>query len=222
MAKRKEVHFFDKERFFSQGTPDYSIYHSRFRPRSPDLLLGDATPIYMYWQPAARRIWDYNPEMKFIISLRNPILRAFSHWNMERSRGTEPLSFWDALLTEPERRKRALPLQDRKHSYIARGFYYEQLERLWSYFPKAQTHILRQDDLDSAPARALNEVCAFLGIAPLETIREQTVFSTPYVSSMSPREWRHLAELFEADIRSLEMTLNWDCSDWLREPRFGG
>lgn len=221
MAKRKEVHFFDKERFFKHGTPDYSIYHSRFRPRSPDLLLGEATPSYMYWQPAARRIWEYNPEMKFIISLRNPILRAFSHWNMERARGKEPLSFWDALLMEPERRQRALPLQDGKHSYIARGFYHEQLERLWAYFPKAQTHILRQDDLDSAPTRALNEVCAFLGIAPLATVREHTGFSTPYVSSMSPREWRYLAELFEPDIRSLEMALNWDCSDWFREPRFG-
>jgi hypothetical protein len=220
MAKAKELHFFDKERFFADGAPDYSTYHRHFRPRSPSLLLGEATPIYMYWQPAARRIWEYNPEMKFIISLRNPILRAFSHWNMERSRAREPLSFWDALQMESERCKHALPLQDRKHSYAARGFYHEQLARLWSYFPKEQTHVLRQEDLDAVPGRVMDEVCAFLGIGRLKSIREQTVFSTPYICSMSRREWHYLAGLFEPDIRALESALKWDCSDWLREPRF--
>jgi hypothetical protein len=87
-------------------------------------------------------------------------------------------------------------------------------------FSQRADPVLRQEDLDSAPGRVLNEVCAFLGIDPFKSIREQTVFSTPYVCSMSRREWRYLADLFEPDIRALESALNWDCSDWLREPRF--
>jgi hypothetical protein len=220
MASRKEVHFFDEDRFFIEGAPDYSSYHAFFKPSSSDLLLGEATPIYMYWEAAPGRIREYNRGMKFIISLRNPILRAFSNWNMERSRGKEPLSFWNALCMETERCKTGPPLERRLHSYIARGFYAEQLRRLWSHFPKEQTHILRQDELYSDPLKVLNDVCLFLGISPFTAVRQRTFFSKPYVSSISRREWNHLAVLFEPDVRALESALNWDCSDWLREPRF--
>jgi len=90
----------------------------------------------MYWQNAPKRIWQYNPEMKIIIILRNPIERAFSHWNMERSRNAEHLSFWDAINTEKLRCQETLPLQNRVYSYIDRGFYIKQLENIWRYFPK--------------------------------------------------------------------------------------
>jgi len=222
MPRRKEVHFFDEDRFFADGTPDYSTYHARFEPSAPNQLLGEATPIYMYWEPAPGRIRQYNPEMKFIISLRNPILRAFSNWNMERSRGNESLSFWDALQMEAVRRASGARRELKLHSYIARGFYAAQLQRLWSYFPKSQTHVLRQDQLFNDPLKVLNDVCAFLDISPFKAVRQRIVFSEPYATSISRHEWRYLAELFEPDIRALEMALNWDCSDWLREPRFGG
>ncbi len=220
MAKRKEVHFFDEDRFFADGAPDYSFYHSFFNPSISSLVLGEATPAYMYWQPAPSRIWEYNPAMKFVISLRDPILRAFSNWNMERSRGAEPLSFWDALHIEADRYSGGSAFHRRIHGYIARGLYFEQLQRLWAYFPKEQTYVLRQDQLTSAPLRVLNEACVFLGISAFEVIREHRVFSQAYASSITAREWRYLATLFTADIRALEMALNWDCSDWLREPPF--
>ena len=49
MANRKEVHFFDNEVIFNSNKPDYSMYHSLFQPVGPQMLLGEATPIYMYW-----------------------------------------------------------------------------------------------------------------------------------------------------------------------------
>lgn len=220
MAMRKEVHFFDEDRFFIDGAPDYSYYHSFFDPSSPSQLLGEATPAYMYWPPAPSRISEYNPAMKFIITLRNPILRAFSNWNMERARGAEPLSFWHALHKEAARCQGGSPFHRRIHAYIARGFYFEQLQRLWSYFPKEQMYVLRQEDLLSAPLSVLNNLCGFLGITPLKVILDETFFTQSYVSSITAREWRHLANIFAADIRSLELALNWDCSDWLREPEF--
>ncbi|MGB7755383.1 MAG: hypothetical protein WBL23_04905, partial [Salinisphaera sp.] len=98
------------------------------------IVFGEATPIYMYWHDAPRRMWEYNPNMKLIVVLRNPIDRAFSHWNMEKSRNAESLSFWDAIQNEEPRCKEALPYQHRTYSYVDRGFYLEQLRRLWRYF----------------------------------------------------------------------------------------
>lgn len=89
LSARKEPHFFDQEDPAFFLSPDYSVYHKFFDPEGPHQLLGEATPIYMYWYEAPRRIWQYNPQMKWIIVLRNPVERAFSHWNMVRNKGIE-------------------------------------------------------------------------------------------------------------------------------------
>src|ERR1035437_6839293 len=85
----KEVHFFDQKKNFA-GQPDYKHYHAFFRPEPPHQVVGDATPIYMYGEAAPIRIKSYNPKMKWILALRNPVERAFSAWNMETKRQAEP------------------------------------------------------------------------------------------------------------------------------------
>lgn len=101
MAKTKEVHFFDNEEYF-QGTPDYSKYHEFFTPEHSHQLLGEATPIYIYWYPSPERIYEYNPKAKLIFLLRTPIERAYSNWNMERLRNSEKLSFEVAIRNETQ------------------------------------------------------------------------------------------------------------------------
>jgi hypothetical protein len=216
MAKSKEVHFFDDEQVFASDAPDYRYYHHNFAPENESQILGEATPIYMYWRDAPRRIWEYNPAMKFVIVLRNPIERAFSHWNMERNRAADTLPFLEALQSETERCRSALPLQHRTFSYIDRGYYAEQLRRIWAYFPKRQTLILRYEKLRDAPTSALNEVCRFLDVSPLEMIVPMLAHVGRYPEAMSESEWNFLASTFEYEIRSLERMLDWDCSDWLR------
>ena len=122
MAKRKEVHFFDNEKH-DWKSRNYDPYHAYFKPNPRGKLVGEATPIYMYWNGAVRRIFEYNPEMKFVISLRDPVARAYSHWNMERDMKKEKLPFWEALQAEERRARKASPLQTRAFSYLDRGFY---------------------------------------------------------------------------------------------------
>ena len=100
MADVKEVHFFDTEKHFAREAINYSKYHSFFTPQKSHKILGEATPVYMYWPNAPQRLREYNPRMKLIILLRNPIERAYSHWNMQRTRGIDKLPFWDAIREE--------------------------------------------------------------------------------------------------------------------------
>jgi len=137
-AGKKEVHFFDNEDYFSNGKPDYSKYHRRFNPEKAHQVLGEATPIYMYWNDSPRRIWEYNPKMKIIVLLRNPIDRAYSHWNMERLRNADTLFFWEAIKNENERCREALPLQHRVYSYISRGLYTEHCKGFGRIFQKIE------------------------------------------------------------------------------------
>ena len=217
MADKKEVHFFDNESFYGKDGPDYSRYHSSFSPKASHKLIGEATPIYMYWHDAPRRMWEYNPNMKLIVVLRNPIDRAYSHWNMERSRNAECLSFWDAIQNEQQRCREALPYQHRVYSYIDRGFYLEQLRRLWFYFSKDNVLILKNEYLKDQPREALKEVCNFLEVINFKSVKIREVHSRPYSSKMSDKEKKHLRFIFEHEIRGIERVLGWDCSNWLSE-----
>lgn len=219
MASIKEVHFFDEDgAFFREAMHGYEGYHRHFAPTPATALIGEITPAYIYWNDAPRRIWQYNPAMKLIAVLRNPVTRAFSHWNMARDRGEDPLPFWDALQAERERCRASLPLQNRPFSYVDRGFYTAQLRRLWAFFPSEQVLVLRYEDLRDRASETLDRIFDFLGVSRLPALPPTVAHARPYVTRMSQREWRFLHDVFEFEIRALERLLRWDCSDWLRAP----
>jgi hypothetical protein len=214
MADKKGVHYFDNEEHFSTGKPDYSKYHAAFSPKKKHKLLGEATPIYMYWNDSPKRIWEYNPNMKLIVLLRNPIERAYSHWNMERLRNADNLSFWEAIINEKERCLKALPEQHRVYSYIDRGLYLEQLRRLWAYFPKDKVLILKNEDLKQKPDETLNYICEFLGVAQFKSNVAIKGHSRPYASRISEKESDYLRSIYTPEVKQIEAELNWNCSDW--------
>lgn len=215
MAKRKEVHFFDDESIFT-STVDYSRYHNWFENKSNKTKKGEATPIYMYWHEAPKRIWEYNPKMKLIVILRNPIDRAFSHWNMARYNNMDTLPFSEAIRTETERYQKDLSQEHRWLSYIDRGFYTKQLKNLWQYFPKNQTLILKYESLKFELSNTLYKVSEFLDIEEFEDIKYRDVFSTEYISTMSEYDYKYLHAVFLDDIMELESMLGWNCGDWIK------
>ena len=93
---KHESHFFDKDAV-DWDRPDYAPYEKRFRAAKPDQLVGEKTPIYLFWDHVLDRIQAYNPAMRLIVSLRNPADRAYSHWKMETRRGHETRSFSYAI-----------------------------------------------------------------------------------------------------------------------------
>ena len=215
LPEKKEIHFFDNDKFFSKKKIDYTHYHSFFKVEKQHKMIGETTPIYMYWMDAPKRIWQYNPEMKMIIILRNPIDRAYSHWNMQRDRGLETLSFSEAIRKETERARKSLPSQQRFFSYTDRGFYSEQIRRIWRFFEENNILIFRIEDLKRNPEQTLESVCRFLKVSSFPEFEKKNVHSRKYVSKMDKKDKDHLRQIFEFEIKSLERMFQWDCSDWL-------
>jgi Sulfotransferase domain len=197
---------------------DYRAYHANFTPRIPGQLRGDATPSYMYWNPAPARMARYNPALRIIVVLRNPITRAYSHWNKEWRRGREALPFMEALRAEPERARAALPLQIRREAYADRGFYCRQLRRLWEHFPVDQTLILQSSALQADPVATLARIAHFLGLGPFPPGAARAANVRQYEQPLRPDEWTYLAGIYADEIRELEQLLGWDCSSWRRMP----
>ncbi len=175
LPRGKEAHIFDAPDFNEQATPAQVDAACRplFEPHAGDAMLGDATPFYLFQRRVVARIARYNPSMRWIVLLRDPVDRALSHFHMERARGNEPWPFWLALLLERWRLRRHVddfargsPL--RRYSYRARGDYARQLQALYARFPKAQVLLLHSTDLMNDPHATLGRVCAFLDIhAPM-------------------------------------------------------
>ena len=219
LPDRQEMHFFDDEEIFSQPV-DYELLHRHFRVRaglaliSHRLLAGEVTPSYLYWKPAMERIRNYNPEIKLAILLRNPIDRAFAHWNMERFKDREPLDFLDALKEERNRLAELPSIESRRFVYVDRGFYSGQLERVFKFFPREQVKIVKFETFRDRKQETLDEIFEFLGVKPLRRVRDKDRNVVPYERAMRPDERKYLCGVFAADIAKLEQMLGWDCSDW--------
>src|SRR5438034_9063337 len=142
MGDQQEIHFFDDDATFA-ATVDYERLHKHYSLVAPSTMAGDCTPSYIYFKPAAERIWKYNPKIKLLILLRNPVERAFAHWNMQRFKGREPLDFFDAVREEKTRIAGAPPIEARRFAYVDRGFYAQQLVRLFKFFPREQVRVVK-------------------------------------------------------------------------------
>jgi Sulfotransferase domain len=219
LPDRGEMHFFDDEEIFSRPV-DYELLHRHFRKRPVRLLpvrlglAGEVTPSYLYWKPAMERIWNYNPQVKLIVLLRNPIDRAFAHWNMQRFKDREPLDFLDALKEEPRRIAQPLAIESRRFAYVDRGFYSGQLERVFKFFPREQVEIVKFENFRDRKQETLDDIFEFLGVKPLRRVRDKDRNVVPYERAMTPDERKYLSGVFSAEIAKLEQTLGWDCSDW--------
>lgn len=205
LPAEKELHFFDDETQ-DWANPDYGAYHAQF-PEAAGRPCGEATPIYIYWPNCLERICAYNPAMKLIVVLRDPVQRAWSGWRMEYARGVETEPFAWCIREGRQRLFAAEPWgHHREFSYVERGFYGEQAERLLRLFPRDQLLFLKSDDLRADPSRPLAQVRAFLGLprAATPAARESHVAQDMvYPSTLAAADVEHLRRVYAADAERL-------------------
>ena len=221
VSRKKEVHFFDSDDKFARGLPDYGSYHRLFPSRQGRIhLLGEATPIYIFWPEAIARIARYNPAMRLIAIFRDPVERAFAHWRMARARGYETLRFSDAIRGGRNRLKQIAPsaLAHRQWSYVERGFYGAQVQRLLMHFPRDQVLFLRSDVLRHYHRDVLESVFAFLNVDRSAGIRQELVFPSASPSSrgkLTDDDVELLTETYACDLHQFSTLTGLDASDWM-------
>lgn len=207
LPETKELHFFDDDAE-DWAAPDYARYHRQFRSDGWDRIVGEATPIYCYWPQSLERIARYNPSIKLIYLLRDPVERAWSHWKMEFARGHESNPFSWCIREGRARLKAGSPDGHRRaFSYVERGFYGDQLQRVFSLFPREQVKVLRSTDLLSTPDEVMSQLSTFLdGPAPVP-VRPREVHVSPrieYSSTLQPSDVDYLRRLYFEDNEIIE------------------
>lgn len=167
---------------------------------------GESTPYYIFHPLAAERIAATLPAVKIIILLRNPVDRAFSHYQLKLKRRQETLSFEQAIEAETERLagehdkiisdpQYYSPCHDR-YSYLARGLYLEQIRRWERFFPPEQLLILESGDLFRHTADVYARVLEFLGLPLWQPAEFANRYPGEYSEKMTPAIRRRLINYF--------------------------
>ena len=137
VPKFKEPHFFNIDENYFKGIDWYKKTY--FTDINNESVIVDFTPTYLYYKLCAERIFDsLGPNVKFVIILRNPVDRAYSHYNHSKRDGHEVSSFENAVKLENERiekfRDKNDFLSELRCSYISQGLYFEMISAYLKYF----------------------------------------------------------------------------------------
>ncbi|MFM9986430.1 MAG: sulfotransferase family protein [Flavobacteriales bacterium] len=139
------------------------VYDELYASATHQKWLVDASVSYLYYEPAATRIFEYNPEARIIIILRNPAERAYSHYLMDKRLGFIKSDFAVIL----NRKQRDHQTDVAYQQFVSLGFYHDQVKRYMDIFPHNQIRIFFHHEVKSNRKAWLNEVCQFLDIEPL-------------------------------------------------------
>lgn len=223
-AYKKEIHFFDND--FERGL---SWYSSRFPTKlkrywhqykhENRLITGEASPYYIFHPLCPERIARTLPHVKLIVMLRNPIDRAYSHYQMNVRQGLESLSFETAIEVEQERiqgeQEKIINISNytnptyAKYSYLSRGIYINQIKKWSNFFPEEQFCILNSESFFQSPLKIIEKVANFLAI-PTHEPKKFKKSNVGQYSPMKSQTRNYLKNFFEVHNHQLYEFLNND------------
>ncbi len=161
----KETRFFALD--YDKGLPWYKEKY--YNKVNGELAIGDISPLYLSHDECPKRIYNsLGEETKFIMMLRNPVERIYSHYNMLRNHQFENLPLIDALqLNEKERIRKSLKYYGHEYGfqYLKDSSYLTLIKRYFEYFKKSQFKFVIFEEFIMNTATQLANILGFLGLS---------------------------------------------------------
>lgn len=167
---RKEFRFFNPDiKSMNMTLEKYLSYFTEGEGK----ICGEGTPSYLRSQVAHKNIYDFNPEAKIIIMLREPVSLLYSwHSQLLFNGNSEDIQdFSEAIAAEADRRQgKRIPqkCENLEHLFYRNVVSFtSQVERYFNTFGREKVHIIIFDDFVKDTAKAFQETLCFLGVNPL-------------------------------------------------------
>lgn len=182
MCPKKDLHFFGSDlEFQNRDRLGKSVYLSHFKANE-ESVVGEASVWYLLSTKAAEEIHAFDPKMKIIIMLRDPVKTIYAHYTQMLFNGLgdeNVLDFESALNLESKRKRgEALP----PNTPLRQALFYRevvsfavQVQRFQNHFKPNQVHIVLQDDLVADTAKVVSETFSFLGVDPTHKIDTKAI-----------------------------------------------
>jgi hypothetical protein len=211
---RKELLFFDYNYYrgldwYRRHFPLLEERQAFEREHGRAFITGEATASYVtgHWVPG--RVRAAIPDIKLIVTLRNPVDRAYSAFQMSRRERLEECETFEAALAlederlagELEHARRnprynpPLPPPLGYWSYLHRSRYADHIARWLELFPREQMLFIEFEQLAAQPQQTLDRVHAFLGLPPYRNRDLPTLNAASY-AGMDPQTRAVLVDYF--------------------------
>lgn len=196
------------------GYTEWHHYLYLFHGAGNRKRIGEASTPYLTSPESAGRIKAVIPDAKLIISLRNPVVRAYSLYKWMHRNGYEKLGFPEALDAEEAWR---LDNEDFKRNngqyyynflYFHSGLFFQQVKRYFDTFGRQQVHVLIFEEFVKSPLEHVREILRFLDVDPSFT--PQTAIHNPSAASypaLDPSLRNDLARRYRGNVAQLEQLL---------------
>lgn len=225
----KEIDFFD--RLYERGVNWYRVRfpgkaYNFFKHTASNkkIFTGEATPRYVFHPLALQRIKKLIPDSKFIILLRNPIDRAYSHYNMNFQNGYEYRTFEDAIEHEEERisgRYQKMESTSNYYSwdfdlfgYLEQGKYAQYIKKWLNLFPKENFLILQSEEFLKNPQLVYHQTLDFLDLTKWEPEKysqaKKRDYSSPIDESLRIKLSKHFQKYNDDLYELIGKKFNWD------------
>ncbi|WP_157683365.1 sulfotransferase [Microlunatus soli] len=179
-AATKGIHYFDSNyfrgrRWYASHLPSARARRAQQSSSGGPVITGEGSPYYLTHPEAPGRVARDLPKVKILAVLRDPVMRAHSHWKERVREGRESLSFSEALAAEQDRvGTDASKLADPRfysyahehQTYLGQSRYGAALERWCQHVPRASICLVRSEDYYADPIAELDRVAKFLEISP--------------------------------------------------------
>ena len=195
-----EPKFFSREQEYAKGI-DYYL-QKYFSSSDGYAAIGEKSTEYMENLSVAGRIYEFNPEMRLICILRDPVERAISNywWSVQNHVEDRPIDEalkheWKKYLKHPIKKSRLF--YSRPHAYIDRSIYYENLRPFYELFPGKIKCIIFEEFVKD-DRRTVDDVWLFLGLSPQDRPYEMTkaLRSVDRKVSLDPKIYQELKSFF--------------------------
>jgi len=205
----QEVHFFDSKRYAELGFKWYQslFYHPVKR------VSGEKTPEYISNFYAQRRIRKHLPNVKLILSLRNPVDRAWSAMQHIRRMNAS----WGLDAIKAGTSTQAFDLLTREYLddfMITRGIYIDQIKHLFELFQKNQVKILVHESMHTHHAKVYRELFEFLGVDASFQTAPQHANRGSHEESRSRESLERLYEFYKPHNEKLFEFLGYEIPEW--------
>lgn len=173
------------------------IYFSIFN--NNEKLQGEKSPHYIREETTIKSIKKICPNTKIIITLRDPVTRAYSDYNHNRmDKGEKKV---------PSR----ITFNDNE---IELGKYDAQIKNVLKHFPKEQVHIIITEKMKADMKKTYGELYKFLGIKNIQIPLKKGVHKRDYIRAISKQEEKELYQIYEPHNKNLFKLLGYEIPEW--------
>jgi len=166
----KEIHYFSVLDLYKRGA---EYFHSFFKGKFKTQVTADT--YLLADSDAPKRVFDYNPQIKVIIILRNQVDRAFSGFNYAKNFGylSEETTFKEATLNEDTALNDNDIIKTNNLCNMYQSLYGKHITCWQESIPSQNFLILKTSDLKEKPQNVLKQLSLFLNISDFELQEKQ-------------------------------------------------